>query len=105
MGRGKHKQKNTKGSAGFNKKNSAEFLAKNFENVFIDLSGLPPKNLLTYFPSMKKFSRKFLFGTDFPGVPGIRKNFDEIRQLIRDDAAIERIGFKNARDLFGFWEE
>ncbi len=29
MGRGKHKQKNTKGSAGFNKKNSADFLAKN----------------------------------------------------------------------------
>jgi FKBP-type peptidyl-prolyl cis-trans isomerase FkpA len=29
MGRRKHKKKNTKGSAGFNKKNSADFLAKN----------------------------------------------------------------------------
>ena len=29
MGRGKHKKKNTKGSSGFNKKNSANFLAKN----------------------------------------------------------------------------
>jgi FKBP-type peptidyl-prolyl cis-trans isomerase len=29
MGRGKHRQQNSKGSAGFNKKNSAEFLAKN----------------------------------------------------------------------------
>lgn len=83
----------------------AEFLTKNFENVFIDLSGLPPKNLLEYFPSMKKFSRKFLFGTDFPGVPGIRKNFEEIRQLIGEDEAMERIGHKNARELFGFWDD
>lgn len=82
----------------------AEFMAKHFENVFIDLSGLPPKSLLTYFPSMKKFSHKFLFGTDFPGVPGIRKNYDAIRQIVRDDAVMERIGFKNAYDLFGFWK-
>lgn len=81
----------------------AEFMVKSFENVFIDVSGLPPKNLLNYFPSMKKFSHKFLFGTDFPGVPGIRKNFEAIEQLIKDDGVMERIAFKNACELFGFW--
>ncbi len=53
---------------------------------------------------MKKFSHKYLFGTDFPGVPGVRKNFDALSQLLQDDAIMERIGFQNAYDLFGFWK-
>lgn len=83
----------------------AELLVKSFKNVYIDISGLPPKNLLNYWPSIKKFAHKFLFGTDFPGVPGIRKNYAAVRELIRDDAAMELIGFQNAYDLFGFWKE
>ena len=83
----------------------AEFLVKNFKNTYIDISGLPPKNLMNYWPSMKKFAHKFLFGTDFPGVPGIRKNYEQVKNLIQDDAAMELIGFQNAYDLFGFWKE
>lgn len=83
----------------------AELLVKSFKNVYIDISGLPPKNLLNYWPSIRKFAHKFLFGTDFPGVPGIRKNYEEVRGLIKDDAAMELIGFQNAYDLFGFWKE
>ena len=82
----------------------AEFMVKSFRNVFIDLSGLPPKNLLNYYPSLKKFGHKFLFGTDFPGVPGIRKNFEAIKDLLKDDEVMEQIGFKNAYELFGFWK-
>ncbi len=83
----------------------AEFLAKKFENVYIDVSGLPPGKLLEYFPSMRKFSSKFLFGSDFPGVPGIRKNYDILASLIADEEAMHNIGFRNAYDLFGFWKE
>lgn len=83
----------------------AEFMAKSFKNVYIDLSGLPPQNLLQYFPAMKKAGRKFLFGTDFPGVPGIRKNFEAIGSLVQDDELMDLIGFRNAYDLFGFWKE
>ena len=83
----------------------AEFLIKAFKNVYIDVSGLPPRNLVNYWPSMKKFAHKFLFGTDFPGVPGIAKNFDQIRELIKDEQAMELIGFQNAYELFGFWKE
>jgi uncharacterized protein len=82
----------------------AEFLAKSYRNVFIDISGLPPKNLLNYFPSMKRYSHKYLFGSDFPGVPGIRKNYDAIRQLLQDDVVMENLLFKNACDLFRFWQ-
>ena len=83
----------------------AEFMVKNFENVYIDVSGLPPANLLNYWPSMKKFAHKYLFGTDFPGVPGIRKNFDRLSELVNDGEAMERIAFRNAYDLYGFWKE
>lgn len=83
----------------------AELLVRSFKNVYIDISGLPPKNLLTYWPSMKKLAHKFLFGTDFPGVPGIKKNYEEARELIKDDTAMELIGFQNAYNLFGFWKE
>ena len=33
----------------------AEFLVKRFENVYIDISGLPPTKLLEYFPAMRKW--------------------------------------------------
>ena len=48
---------------------------------------------------------KFLFGSDFPGVPGIRKNYDVLASLIADEEAMHNIGFRNAYDLFGFWKE
>jgi len=83
----------------------ADFLAKRFEHVYIDVSGLPPGRLLQYFPSMKQNSGKFLYGSDFPGVPGIRKNYDVLAGLLEDDEASYNIGFRNAYDLFGFWKE
>lgn len=84
--------------------NIAEFMVKSFRNVYIDVSGLPPQNLLQYFPSMRKFCNKYLFGSDFPGVPGIKKNFDTIKMIINDDSVMELIGFRNACELFGFWK-
>lgn len=82
----------------------AEFMVKRFDNVYIDISGLPPKNLLQYFPSMLKFNHKYMFGSDFPGVPGIRKNYSELLDLVKDEAVIERICYRNACEFFGFWE-
>jgi len=83
----------------------AESMVKRFPNVYIDVSGLPPQNLLKYFSSMKKFSYKYIFGSDFPCVSGIKKNYEAIKRLIKDESAIELIGFRNAYELFGFWKE
>jgi hypothetical protein len=83
----------------------AEYMVKNYENVFIDVSGLPPKNLLQYYPSLKKNKHKFLFGSDFPGVPGIRKNYEALKKILEDDEALELIGFRNAYNRFNFWKE
>jgi hypothetical protein len=83
----------------------AEFLAKRFGLVYIDISGLPPARLLEYFPAMARWNGKFLFGSDFPGVPGIKRNYDALADLLKDDEALHNITFRNAYDLFGFWKE
>ena len=38
-------------------------------------------------------------------MPGIKKNYDALAQLLKDDEALHKIGFQNAYDLFGFWKE
>jgi len=83
----------------------AEFLIRRHNNVYIDVSGLPPKNLLKYYPSMEKMQDKFVFGTDFPGVPGIWKNIDAINSLSISDSCKEKIFYKNAMNIFNFWKK
>ena len=83
----------------------AEFLVKRFDRVYIDVSGLPPTKLLEYFPAMARWNSKFLFGSDFPGVPGIRRNYDALADLLKNEEALHNIAFRNAYDLFGFWKE
>ena len=51
--------------------------------MFLDISGIPPKTLLKYFPRLEEIASKTLFGTDWPGpgVPDIKKNLDDFRAL------------------------
>jgi hypothetical protein len=51
---------------------------------------------------MAKLADRFLFGTDFPGVPGVRSNAEKIAALGFDDAALHRILYANARELLPF---
>ena len=60
---------------------SAFFLAKHHRNVYIDISGLPPQNLLKYFPDLEKIADKIIFGSDWPGVQSIKKNIETIQRL------------------------
>jgi predicted TIM-barrel fold metal-dependent hydrolase len=62
---------------------TAVFLARRFENVWLELSGIPPSRLLQYFPALPRLADKAIFGTDWPG-PGVRDlgaNFDAFRAL------------------------
>lgn len=45
----------------------AFFLARHHKNMYLEISGLPPKNLLKYFPELEKIADKVVFGSDFPG--------------------------------------
>jgi predicted TIM-barrel fold metal-dependent hydrolase len=68
----------------------------------MDVTGLPPQNLLTYFPELEKNSEKVLFGSDWPTIPTtIKRNVETIQSLPLSDRTIEAILYKNAyRILF-----
>jgi predicted TIM-barrel fold metal-dependent hydrolase len=68
---------------------ACRFLLRRHPNVFMDLSGIPPKNLLEFFPRLEELASKSMFGTDWPGpgVPGVRRNIEAFRALPLPDAA------------------
>jgi predicted TIM-barrel fold metal-dependent hydrolase len=59
------------------------FLVRRHPNLYLDVSGIPPKTLLDYFPRLQEIATKTLFGTDWPGpgVPEIKRNLDDFRNL------------------------
>jgi uncharacterized protein len=62
---------------------TAFFLLRRHPNVFLDISGIPPKMLLKYFPRLEEIASKTLFGTDWPspGVREIKNNLDNFMAL------------------------
>jgi uncharacterized protein len=62
---------------------TAFFLIRRHPNVFLDISGIPPMNLLEYFPRLAEIANKTLFGTDWPGpgVPDIKRNLEQFNSL------------------------
>jgi predicted TIM-barrel fold metal-dependent hydrolase len=79
---------------------SAFFLAQLHPHVYMEIAGLPPKNLLKYFPELEKNADKILFGSDWPGVPGIGKNIEGIRELpIREETKQKILGENAAKIL------
>jgi len=62
---------------------TAVFLARRFPNVWLEVSGVPPAQLLEYFPKLPRLADKALFGTDWPGpgVKDIRANIEGFRAL------------------------
>lgn len=77
----------------------AFFLTRMHRNVYMEISGLPPRNLLKYYPDLEKISDKTLFGSDFPGTPGIGKTMDEIRLLPLRKKTVDNLLGENARRL------
>ena len=55
---------------------AAAFLALAHDNVWIELSGLPPKRIPSYYQrhDLTRLARRFVFATDWPGVPGVARN-------------------------------
>jgi predicted TIM-barrel fold metal-dependent hydrolase len=62
---------------------AAAFLALSHERVWIELSGLPPSRLRDYYArqSWPRLTRRMIFGTDWPGVPGIARNARAVAEL------------------------
>jgi len=77
----------------------AFFLAQLHKNFYLEISGLPPSKLLEYFPNLEKIADKVVFGSDWPGVPGVKKNMDEIRKLGIKEEIVDKILGLNARKI------
>ncbi len=72
---------------------TAFFLLRRHANVYLDISGIPPKMLLKYFPRIEEIAHKTLFGSDWPGpgVPDIKQNVDEFSALLIPEAMQRQI--------------
>ena len=77
------------------------FLSRHHPNIYLDLTGLPPKNLLKYFPDLEKNPDKLLFGTDWPASPGFSYIIDGIRSLGLKPDTVDKILGGNAARLLG----
>ncbi len=80
---------------------AAWFLLRRYERFWLDLSGIPPRRILTWFPRLEEIADRVLFGTDWPspGVPAVKTNLDAIRALPLEPATIEKIVSANALRL------
>jgi uncharacterized protein len=82
---------------------TAAFLALAKPNVWLDLSGLPPRKLPEYYArfDLARLAGKWIFGTDWPGVPGIRRNADALAQIGLPDSVLRDVFAGNAAKVFG----
>jgi predicted TIM-barrel fold metal-dependent hydrolase len=81
----------------------AFFLVRRFPNVFMDVSSIPPRSLLRYFPRLAEIADKVLYGSDWPA-PGVRSmadNLRDFRSLGLPEHVLGRMLEGNARSVFG----
>lgn len=81
---------------------AAAFMALSFEHVWIELSGLPPKRLPQYYAKhdLSRLARKWIFGTDWPGVPGVAANARALVDLGLDHELAGLVLGGNARRIY-----
>jgi uncharacterized protein len=81
---------------------AAAFLALSNPNVWIELSGLPPARLPEYYArhGWSRLTRRMIFGTDWPGVPGIAKNARAIVALCPDAETADLVLGLNAVQVY-----
>ncbi len=63
---------------------------------------MPPKKLPEYYQrfDLAKIAQKMIFGTDWPGVPGARRNVEALMGLGFSDDTLTGVLSGNARKVF-----
>lgn len=64
----------------------AFFLARSYENVYLEISSIPPKRIKQYLSRIDEIKHKIIYGSDFPNF----KNHDLIKNAID---VIESLGY------------
>jgi predicted TIM-barrel fold metal-dependent hydrolase len=80
----------------------AFYLYRRHDNIYFDISSIPPGTLLDAFPRLEAIADKTMFGSDWPApmIPEIGDNVDAIRELDLSPDAIDAILDDVARDVF-----
>ncbi|MFQ5616643.1 MAG: amidohydrolase family protein [Anaerolineales bacterium] len=79
----------------------AFWMARRHENVYMEVSGLPAKKLLDYFPRLEMLAHKVVYGSDWPGNPDLRRNVEAIHALPISEEARQAILHDNAARILG----
>ena len=80
----------------------AVFLVRRFPQVHMDVSSIPPRRLLHYFPRLAEMADKVLYGSDWPapGVRGMGEGLREFRELGLPEDVQRKLLQDNAERLF-----
>ena len=80
----------------------AFFVLRRHPNVYLELSGIPPKKLLEYFPRLDEVSDRVVWGTDWPspGIKDLGQNLSEFLALPLSEEAKTRITRTTPFELF-----
>jgi predicted TIM-barrel fold metal-dependent hydrolase len=81
---------------------AAAFLALSRDNVWIELSGLPPSRLREYYARQNwaRLTRRMIFATDWPAVPGIAGNARAVAALCPDAETADLVLAGNAAAVY-----
>jgi predicted TIM-barrel fold metal-dependent hydrolase len=81
---------------------TAAWMALTSEHVWIELSGLPPHRLPDYYRTVgfERLAPRCIFGTDFPAIPGLRKNAEAVAGLGLAPDILDRVLWRNAVDVY-----
>ena len=79
----------------------AFWMARRHPNVYLEVSGLPAQNLLTYFPRLEELGDKIVYGSDWPGNPSLRRNIEAIEGLPLSEETKSKILGRTAARLLG----
>jgi uncharacterized protein len=81
---------------------AAAFMALSNGRVWIELSGLPPSRLREYYSrhNWARLTQRMIFGTDWPGVPGIARNARAVAELCPDERTASLVLAGNAARVY-----
>jgi uncharacterized protein len=84
----------------------ASFLTLMRPNVWLEVSGLPPQRLPDYYgTALPRLAAKMIFGTDWPGVPGVQRNARALQKVLLEagcaDGDVAAALGGNAVQVFG----
>jgi len=71
----------------------AFFVLRRHRNILLEVSGIPPRKLLEYFPRLEEVGDRVIWGTDWPspGVRDLRQNLEQFLALPLPDDLKDRI--------------